>query len=252
MMPLRLLVLLFLLLNTTVSRAQAFRSKVHLTGLYDNILINTIPSYIEIHGLNSPIHTRGIYNTSKPKMSIELGYALERTWGIKKKIYSGVSLGYRRVDLSYVDKNLYYLRVANGEITEVFFIANVERNFLMLQIPLGVSFSIVKGLHFDLSFRNHFVLDVSSKENLNDKSFDYRLATIERRMHNKYLLEMSAGFMYQWPLYAIGLKYIQGLTPLYPDTNNAYNEIIPSKIYFSSVAVTVEINLRNLFGQNNK
>lgn len=248
----RLFSLSLLVFCSHVADAQKFRGAIHFSVLYDDMLIRRIPSYIEVHGLNFAIHTEGIYNKSTPKMSMEGGYRIETDWGALKKLYTGVTLGYRRVDVSYFDKNLYYLKLSNGEITEISFEADVKRNFTMIQIPVGITVPLRKGLAVDFSARNNFILKVSSSESVNDRSFEYKLITLERRSSSKYMLELSGGITYSWPSCTIGLKYIQGLTPLYPDTENAYNQIIPSKLYFSSVSLLLEASLGKLFRQNNK
>jgi len=242
-MFMRLRFLLFLLVVANVSFAQKFRSKIYFAAIYDNVQIHQIPSYIEIPALDFRIYNEGIYNTATPQLSFELGYGIEKNWKGSKKLYSGLNFSYRRMTLSYIDNNLYYLRIIDGQVTEVYFEAEVIRNLAMIQLPLGITLPISKKLNFDFAARNNFVVKVFSEEHVKDKAFDYKLYSLAQRSPNKYMLEVSAGFKYVWPSCAVGLKYIQGLTPVYPDMENAYNQLIPSKLYFSSILLSVEIHL---------
>lgn len=242
-MFMRLGFLLFLSIVANESFAQKFKSKIYFAAIYDNLQIHQIPSYIEIPALDFRIYNQGIYNTATPQLSFEFGYGIEKNWKGSKKLYSGLTLSYRRMTLSYVDNNLYYLRILDGQVTEVYFEAEVIRNLAMIQLPIGITLPVSKRVNFDFAARNNFVLKVFSEEHVDDKTFDYKVYSLEQRSPNKYMLEVSAGFKYMWPSCAVGLKYIQGLTPVYPDMENAYNQMIPSKLYFSSIVLSLDIHL---------
>src|SRR5688500_18444314 len=155
----RIFLLSFLVFCSHLALPQKFKGAIHFSVLYDNTLVHRIPSYVEIHGLNFIIRSEGIYNTSISKVSIEGGYRIETAWGASKKLYTGITLGYRRVDLSYFDKNLYFIKLSNGEITEISFEANVKRNFAMIQIPVGITVPLLKRLGVDFSVRNNLIFN---------------------------------------------------------------------------------------------
>lgn len=251
-MPKRIFFLVWLVFSCHLVLAQKFKRGVHFAVLYDNTLIQRIPFYVERNGFNFAINTNGIHNTSKPMVSLEGGYRIEMKWGMSKKIYSGVSIGYRRAHLSYFDQNLSCLKLSNGEITEISFRADVKQNFVMIQLPLGIVLPLAKNFDLDFAARNNFIVDVSSTESVNDGTFEYKLYTLDRRSASSFILELSTGIRYQWSRYRIGVAYIQGLTSLYPDTKNAHNQIIPSKVYFSSVSFSLDVTLEKLLGQNDK
>lgn len=224
--------------------SQDLRSWIDVSAMYDHLILNECPSYITVPGQSYDIATEGVYNTYEPKMSLELGYKVEKKF--RKTafwVYSGFVAGYRRLDLTLTDENLYFLRTTGDQPEEVYFQAYIKRNLVTAQIPVGIRFPLANTFAIGLSVRNNFVISVISSEEVNEPSFKYKLDGLDRRSPHQYVPEISGDVEYRVGRCAVSVKYLYGLRPIYPEIKNSCNQLITSEARFSSLLLSFSMAL---------
>jgi len=229
-----------------IARAQT-RTSLSFGIQRNDFVVNDIPSYINVDSALS-IPVEGVYLKSSAGYGVSLGASVEKEIGRWLDLRTGFALDYRRTQVTYFNDNLFFFDNNNYQSLAI----DINRNFLMLQIPIGMMIPLNHYFFVDVSFINNLILSAKTDEKTNDTSFDYTLVTLDNRPTRRMILEAALGLGYKNTRYAIRIDYVRSINTLQKKSGNAYNQIIPADLYFSTVKLTFDITLHSLFSRKNK
>lgn len=235
-----------MLCPTCESLAQ-IRTNVFLSVGLSDVAIKRVPSYIVVNG-SYLLASEGIEIESHPGIATAIGLEVQKTIFTSGHLYSGLEVNYRQTHLTHHNYNLFFYEGTPQR--KHTFSADIEYDFLMVQVPIGVMVPLHSKFSLNFAIINDFVIEKWRQLKACDKQFDYQLVSLERRSTNPVMFELEVGATYQTKDYALRLSYTHGVNSIESKTDNAYNHLIPADLYFTGFNLSVQARLQALFSFN--
>ena len=231
--------------------SQKYRSSITASLLYDQVIDKALPSYISVRGGSYRLHSDAVRTKTDATPGFSLGYQVNRRIGKRLELYSGLSFSQRRLDYEYTDRSLVARNPRPPRWKRYPLHIEVKRTFSQLTLPVGAMIHLDKHFFVDLGGRVNVTLAASDKK-ICEKDLRYKLNTLSNRSPTKIGVEVFGGAGYTVGRSTISCKYLYGITPLFPLVDNAYDELIPSKLNFSSIMLSYSINIDGYFFRKRK
>lgn len=231
--------------------SQTYHSSVTAGLLYDHVIDKALPSYLSVRGGTYRLYSEGVDTKTNATWGFTVGYQISRTLNDRIELYTGLSFSQRKLDYEYTDHSLIAQNPRPPHWDRRPLHVEVKKTFSMMTLPVGVMLHLNKHFFADLGGRVNVTLSASDKK-ICDKALQYKLNVLSNRSPTKIGVDVSAGAGYTVGRSTISLKYLYSVTPLFPLVDNAYDELIPSKLNFSSVLLAYSINLDGDFFRRRK
>jgi hypothetical protein len=245
------LLFLFTVVCIVPGFSQKYRSSITASLLYDQVIDKALPSYISVRGGSYRLHSDAVRTKTDATPGFSLGYQVNRRIGKRLELYSGLSFSQRRLDYEYTDRSLVARNPRPPRWKRYPLHIEVKRTFSQLTLPVGAMIHLDKHFFVDLGGRVNLTLTASNNKTC-DKDLRYKLNILADRSPNKFGLDVFGGAGYTIGRSTISCKYLYGVTPLFPMVDNAYDELIPSKLNYSSVMLSYSLNINAIFSARGK
>jgi hypothetical protein len=231
--------------------SQTYHSSITVGLLYDQVIDQSLPSYLSVRGGVYKLHTERVQTKTDPTWGFTVGYQVSRNLGKRVALYTGLSFSQRKLEYEYTDRSLIARNPRPPQWVRRPLHIEVKKTFSMVTLPVGMMFHLNKQFFIDLGGRVNVTLAASDKK-ICEKDLRYKLNILSNRSPTKIGVEVSGGVGYTVGRSTISCKYLYGITPLFPLVDNAYDELIPSKLNFSSIMLSYSINIDGYFFRKRK
>jgi hypothetical protein len=231
--------------------SQTYRSSVTAGVLYDQVIDQALPSYLSVRGGVYKLHTERVKTKTNPTLGFTVGYQVNRSISKRIELYSGLSFSLRKLEYEYTDRSLLAQNPRPPRWDRRSLHIEVKKTFSSVTLPIGALIHLNKHFFVDFGGRVNMTLGDSDKKTC-DKDLRYKLNILQTQSPNKIGVDVSGGAGYTVGRSTISIKYLYGVTPLFPVVDNAYDQLIPSKLNFSSLMLSYNINIDGYFFRKRK